>query len=188
MKKFIILLSVILLTNAVFASDLPKTEKYYKSQIISQNCPYNTVGLIYSIQKKKPELTEYFMLSGFDPNAVYVGFPATFYAVKVNDTESLEILLKHGAYPDAVTMGGTLLIWAIENKNPEAVKIIIKYGADVNKDYMDTIPLNQAIKTKNAEIVKTLLNAGASANEKTNKLVEKSKVQDIKDLFSAITK
>ena len=184
MKKFIILLFVILLSNAVFATDLSQDKEYYKSLIKSQYITYNTTGLVYSIKKKNNDVTEYFMKSGFDPNSTYFGFPVTFYAITVDNMDSLEILLKNGANPDSVSMGGTLLIWAIYNKNTKAVNIIINSGADINKDYMDTIPLNEAIIFNNAEITKMLLNAGATADEKTQRLINKSKNEDIKKLFS----
>ena len=98
--------------------------------------------------------------------------------------KSLEILLKNGANPNSVSMGGTLLIWAIVNKNPEAVKIVINNGADVNKDYMDTIPLNEAITVGNTEITKLILEAGAVPDEKTYKLINKSKNDDLRKLFA----
>ena len=186
MKKFILLLSIILLANNAFAYDVPKNEEYYKSQIQNQRFLYNATGLIGALQKNNSEVVDYFMKAGFDPNTTYIGLPITFYAIKVGDMKSLESMLKHGANPNATASGTNLLLWAIRYKSSESVKLLADNGADVNKEYMGNLPLNKAISSKQIKIVETLLQAGATPNEKTWKMVDKSKDEYLKDLFADI--
>ena len=97
--------------------------------------------------------------------------------------EALDFLLKNGFNPNKIYLDHSYLTFAIYRKNLEAVQVLIDNGADVNLIAKGKHPLNSAIKKKQPEIVKMLLNAGAKPNEKTTKLVDKSKNEDIKNLF-----
>ena len=186
MKKLILLLIFVLSVNTVFAFDVQKNEEYYKSQIQNQRILYNTTGLVGAIQKDNPQVVDYFMKAGFNPNATYMGIPVTFFAVKVGDMKSLESLLKHGANPNATSPDTNLLLWAIHYKSSESVNLLIKYGVDVNSGFRYTLPLNKAISSKQTKIVETLLKAGAIPNNKTWKMVDKSKDEYLKELFAGI--
>ena len=103
--------------------------------------------------------------------------------IRKKQPEALDFLLKNGFNPNKIYLDHSYLTFAIYKKNPEAVQILIDNGADVNLIAKGKHPLNSAIKKKQPEIVKMLLNAGAKPNEETTKLVDKSKNEDIKNLF-----
>src|SRR5574344_91126 len=184
MKKFLlILLAFLMLSNVVFAFEA-KDEMYYKRQIQNQRFLYSTSGLINAINKGNSEVVEDFMMAGFNPNEICIGIAISYMAIKSENTNILEILLKHGADVNASSVDCNLVIWTIHYKNSEAVQLLITHGLDVNKKFKNKTPLNYAIQTKQTKIAEILLKAGAKPDEKTYKMVNKSKDEYLKDLFS----
>ena len=82
----------------------------------------------------------------------------------------------------------TVLTYAIKRKNSDMVKSLIQYKVDVNKIYKGQNPLRLAVAKKQTKIVEQLLKAGAKPDEKTIQLVQKSKDEYLKDLFSSYIK
>ena len=68
------------------------------------------------------------------------------------------------------------------------VKSLIQYKVDVNKTYKGQNPLRLAVAKKQTKIVEQLLKAGAKPDKKTIQLVQKSKDEYLKDLFSSYIK
>lgn len=193
-KTLLFLLMIFTLTNVVFATEV-KDEMYYKRQIQNQRYPYSNAGIVTAIQRGKADIVELYMLAGFDPNASYSGTPLIFFTEYAKQPNCLDILLKAGANPEATIApmfvsahSETVLTYAIKRKNSEMVKILIQYKVDVNKTYKGQNPLRLAVAKKQTKIVEQLLKAGAKPDEKTIQLVQKSKDEYLKDLFSSYIK
>lgn len=190
MKKILLIAFALLLTNTVFAYEVPKNEEYYKSQIQNQRFLYNESGMFNAVTKKNSDVVEMFLKAGFNPNATFTGTPVVMHALFIRDIKSFDILLQYGANPETsvpalwvATKPQNLLSFAIKRKSSEAVKSLIKHKVDVNKSFNGKTPLNYAISTKQPIIVEMLLKAGAKPDEKSLKMVNKSKDEYLKDLF-----
>lgn len=193
-KTLLFLLMIFTLTNVVFATEV-KDEMYYKRQIQNQRYPYSNAGIITAIQRGKADIVELYMLAGFDPNASYSGTPLIFFTEYAKQPSCLDVLLKAGANPETTippmfvsAHSETVLTYAIKRKNSEMVKSLIQYKVDVNKIYKGQNPLRLAVAKKQTKIVEQLLKAGAKPDEKTIQLVQKSKDEYLKDLFSSYIK
>lgn len=137
-----------------------------------------------AINKKQVNIAEMYIKDGFNVNQKYVGGASPLImAIYNNDYKMCEMLLKNNANPNYEVATLTPLHFAIRKKQPEIVNLLIKYNVNVNQSCKKTLPLNFAIQKDNAEIVEMLLKAGAKPDEKTKKMVEKSKNEDIKNLF-----
>lgn len=192
MKKVLLfLLTVFLLTNVAFASEV-KDEMYYKRQIQNQRYPYSNAGIITAIKRGKYDIVELYMNAGFDANSSYGGTPLIFFAIYTQQAKCLDVLLEAGANPETTIPpmyvschSETALTYAIKRKNSDMVKSLIQYKVDVNRNYKGQKPLRLAVAKKQTKIVETLLKAGATPDEKTIKMVQKSKDVYLEDLFDS---
>ena len=192
MKKFLII-SVVLLTGlSVYAAS--KTQEDYKQELLDKGYLFGCApanwsliepirgGFNYAVQKNRIDIMELEVKAGLDP--LSCSNMNGFNAITTKSYEALDTLLKYGYNPNDIILGNTYLTYAIYKKDAEAIEILIKHKADVNFAPSDSgYPLNIAIKKKQPKIVKMLLAAGAKPNAKTFKLIEKTKNQEIKDLF-----
>ena len=170
-----------------------KTQEDYKQELLDKGylfgcAPMNWSllepirgGFNYAIQKNRVDIMELEVKAGLNP--VSCGNGVVNMAIMLKKNEPLNFLLKNGFNANTQYLDHSFLTFAIYRKNADAVKILLENGADPNLNHGSKNPLNAAIKKKQPEIVKILLNSGAKPNEKTLKLVEKTKIQEIKDLF-----
>ena len=193
MKKLILIVLSLFLTNISFAYEVQKNENYYKSQIQNQRFLYNESGMVNAITKKNSNVLEMFLKAGFSPNTKYSGTPIIMYALFMNDIKSFDILLEAGANPETQVPAlfvsakpQNLLSFAIKKRSSEAVKSLINHNVDVNKVFNGQTALNYALKTKQTIIVELLLKAGAKPDNKSLKIVNKTKDEYLKDLFKDI--
>jgi len=138
-------------------------------------------GFNFAVMNGETEIMDLEVKAGLDITKCGDSLPNM--AIWKKQPEALDLLLKNGFNPNKIYIDHSYLTFAIYRKNPEAVQVLIDNGADVNLIAKGKHPLNSAIKKKQPEIVKMLLNAGAKPDEKTIKLVDKSKNDDIKNLF-----
>lgn len=138
-------------------------------------------GFNVAAMKGRVDVMELEVKAGLDITSCGKNLPVVLMQKK--QPEALDFLLKNGYSANGTLQGYSYLILAEHYKDVDLVKAVIDNGADVNLVSKGYLPLNYAIKKGNAEIVEMLLKAGAKADEKTKKLVEKSKNEDIKNLF-----
>ena len=100
MKRKLLILFILLLTNLAFAYDVPKNEAYYKAQIQNQRFLYSKSGMFNAIQKGNTEVLELFLNAGFCPDSTFMGYSALKFALYKKQSEAFDILLKHGAKPE----------------------------------------------------------------------------------------
>lgn len=192
MKK--LLIGLVLLTSivAVYAADMTKQQakEELKDKGYLFGCtPVNMSlaepfrgGFNWAAMHNNVEIMDLEVKAGLDITSCGKNLPAI--VISKNHAEALDFMLKNGYKADMTIQGYSLLNLATHYKNADVAKVIIDNGADVNLTTKGINPLNYAIKKKQAEIVKMLLDAGATTNEKTVKLVQKTKCQEIKELLS----
>ena len=191
MKKFLIIFAVLLTSLSVYAAT--KTQEDYKQELLDKGYLFGCTpanwslieplrgGFNYAVQKGRVDIMELEVKAGLNP--VSCGNRVVNMAIFFKKNNSLEFLLKNGFNANTQYLDHSFLTFAIYRKNPEAVRILLDNGADPNLNHGKKNPLNSAIKKKQPEIVKMLLDSGAKPNDKTFKLIEKTKNQEIKDLF-----
>lgn len=191
MKKIIITASVLFISMAAFAVN--KSQEDYKQELLDKGYLFGCApanwsliepirgGFNYAVQKDRVDIMELEVKAGLDP--VSCGNGVVNMAIMLKKNAPLEFLLKNGFNPNTQYLDHSFLTFAIYRKNAEAVKILLDNGADPNLNHGKKNPLNSAIKKKQPEIVEMLLVSGAKPNDKTFELIEKTKNQEIKDLF-----
>lgn len=188
MKRFKYFIAIVLLlftlNSMCLASEQVKTAEYWHQQVAMQRYPWSMMGFCTACQNGEKYLAECYINGGFDVNQTCCLCTPLLLAVYRNQPKVVELLLQNGANPDLKCPDGTPLYMAIYKKHTKCVDILIKYNADVNLVCKNKTPLNFAIKKGDAKIVKSLLEAGAKPDEKTLKLVNKTKNQEIKQIFS----
>lgn len=194
MKKTLIVLA--LLATAITAYAVENSKKYYIQELKERGYLYgcNPInksitepirgGFNYAAMNGETDIMELQVKAGLDITSCGKNLPVVL--MFKNQPEAFEFLIKNGYSAEGSLQGYSYLILAEHYKSPEIVQILIDNGADVNKESKGYTPLNYAIKKKNAEMVEMLIKAGAEPNEKTKKLVEKTKVEEIKELLSEL--
>lgn len=190
MKKFkfailLLLASLTIYGNSCQADVTKEDINYYHQQVAMYRYPWTVGGFMKACAKGETELAKYYVKGGFNINETYVGGGTPLlYAIYGGYTDIAEYLLQNGADPNMEIATLTPLHFAIRRQQPEMVNILIKYGANVNQECKNTKPLNFAIQKNNEEIVGSLVNAGAKPDEKTIKLIQKTKNNNIKNIIN----
>lgn len=191
MKKFLIISAILLTSLSVYAAT--KTQEDYKQDLLDKGYLFGCTpanwslieplrgGFNYAVQSGRVDIMELEVKAGLNP--VSCGNSVVNMAIFFKKNNSLEFLLKNGFNANTQHLDHSFLTFAIYRKNPEAVRILLYNGADPNLNHGKKNPLNSAIKKKQPEIIKMLLDSGAKPNDKTFELIEKTKNQEIKDLF-----
>ena len=170
------------------------TQEEYKKELLDKGYLYGCApanwsllepirgGFNYAVRKNRVDIMNLEIKAGLDP--LSCANSNGFNAITAKSYEALDSLLKYGYNPNDIFLGNTYLTYAILRKDSKAVEVLIQNNVDVNFSPSNKVyPLNMAIKKKQPEIVGMLLKAGAKPNNETLKLVEKTKNQEIKDLF-----
>ena len=192
MKKFLI--SLVLLTSVLSVYAIDMTTQQAKEELKDKGYLYGCTPVNWSLTEpvrggfnwaamhNEVNIMELEVKAGLDITSCGKNLPV--YLIIKNKPEALDFLLKNGYNANTTVQGYSYLNLATYYKKPEMAKVIIENGADVNLTTKHMNPLNYAIKKKQTEIVEMLLKAGAKPNENTNKLIEKTKNDDIKELFN----
>ncbi len=191
MKKLLVCLAMLLLATPVFANI---TEQEAKEALKDKGYLYGCTplnwsivepvrgGFNYAVTKGNLEVMQLEKQAGLDITKCGNSLPNI--AMWKNQPDALDFLLKNGYDANTITRGVSYIDVAIFYKKPESVKVLLNNGANPNLGDKGYYPINYAIKKKQPEVVKMLLDAGAIPNEKTKKLVEKTKNQQIKSYFN----
>ena len=191
MKKFLLILSILICGMSVFAGE--KTRQDYIEELKEMGYLYGCTpanwslaepvrgGFNWAAMHGNLEIMDLEVKAGLNINSCGDVLPLIL--IQKKQIEALDFLFKNGYNPDGTFQGYTYLFFAEHYKDVDAVNVIVDNGADVNIEKKGYNHLNYSIKKKNAEIVEILLKAGAKPNEKTKKLVEKTKNQEIKELL-----
>lgn len=191
MKKLLVCLAMLLFVSPVFA-DI--TEQEAKEALKDNGYLYGCTpanwslvepiryGFNGAVMQGRIDIMELEKQAGLDITKCGTSLPSI--AIWKNQPEALDFLIKNGYDANGSSPSFTYLNAAIFYKKPESVKVLLDNGANPNLEKKGCYPLNYAIKKKQSEIVKMLLDAGATPNEKTKKLVDKTKNQQIKSYFN----
>lgn len=190
MRKILLVLCLIATSLGVYAL---QTREDYKQELNDLGFMYGCTPVNWSVaepyrggfnvaaMKGRVDVMELEVKAGLDITSCGKNLPVVLMQKK--QPEALDFLFKNGYSANGTLQGYSYLILAEHYKDVDLVKAVIDNGADVNLVSKGYLPLNYAIKKGNAEIVEMLLKAGAKPDEKTKKMVEKSKNEDIKNLF-----
>lgn len=181
-KYFLILLMAIILGSPTFAEMQVEDFAYYQQQVALQRYPWNMSGFIRACMKGDNELVENYIRGGMNVNQPYMDATPLIMAIHSGNNDTVKLLLENGADPNLERATLSPLHFAIRRQQAEIVETLIKYNVNVNQECKNIKPLNFAIKKKNLEIVESLINAGAKPNSTTNKLIEKSKNEKLKEI------
>ena len=193
MKRFLIILSVLIISTPVFAE---MTQQQAKEALKDKGFLYGCTpanwslaepvrgGFTWAVMHGDVDVMELEKQAGLDITTCGKNMP--FVSIFEKQPKALDFLLKNGYDVNTAYLDHSYLTFAIYRKNPEAVKVLIDNGVNVNMEWKNKNPLNAAIKKKQPEIVKMLLDAGAKPNEKTKKLIQNTKNQQIKSYFENI--
>lgn len=194
MKKLVLCLAMLLLAAPVIAEMTQQEAKdLLKEKGYMYGCtPLNWSlvepergGFNWAVQKGNIEVMQLEKQAGLDITSCGKSMPLL--AMFKNQPQALDFLLKNGYDVNTmVTKNASYLYAATFYKKPECVKVLLDNGIDPNLGNKEFYPLNYAIKKNQPEIVKMLLDAGAKPNEKTQKLVDKTKNQEIKSYFEKL--
>lgn len=194
MRKFILCLAIVLLAVPAIAE---MTQQEAKEALKDKGYLYGCTpvnwsitepvrgGFNYAVQKGELEIMQLEKQAGL--NITSCGSSLPLVAMFKNQPQALDFLLKNGYDVNTmITKNASYLYAATFYKKPESVRVLLDNGIDPNLGNKDFYPINYAIKKNQSEIVKMLLDAGAKPNEKTQKLIEKTKNQEIKSYFQKL--
>lgn len=194
MKKLVLCLAILLLVTPVFAEITQQEAKEaLKDKGYLYGCtPLNWSlvepergGFNWAVMHGRTDIMELEKQAGLNITSCGSSLPSI--AIWKNQAEALDFLFKNGYDVNTmISKNASYLYAATFYKKPESVRVLLNNGIDPNLGNKDYYPINYAIKKKQPEIVKMLLDAGAKPNEKTQKLIDKTKNQEIKSYFEKL--
>ena len=161
-RRFLLPCSLLLFPFWVYScGDL--SEQDAREKLEEEDIPVNGDALIANVQTNDPEVVEWLLIAGIDPNTQDdQQVPALLWASDMGYAEIVNLLIDHGARVDSRESGVSALMVASMEGHSQVVEHLLEADANVNLQNQDGMTaLMSAAFAGHEEIAETLLHHGA---------------------------